>query len=133
MRKFLLLSTVAFFAATGAASAGSAILTLDGFCNAYKIKKADAGYALTDTGCSSAIGGGVSGKLKGTGKNAIIALTDPASPGFQFEFTFSSPFVTGGTWSLYSTNDGVTFGLLTSGTYTVGAPAQRGLKSVTSK
>ncbi len=132
MRKILILGTLAAWAMTTAASAGTT-LSLDGFCNDYRIKKSGDGYALHDNGCSSGYGGGLLANLKGTGKNAIIAVTDPASPGMQFEYTFSYPFVTGGTWSLYSTNDGETFNFLTSGTYSIGAPAERGTKSATSK
>ena len=132
MRKILLLSMAALFATAGAASAAT-VLSLDGFCNAYKIKKSGGGYAMQDTGCSSAYGGGVSANIKGTGKNVIIAMTDPAHSGTQYEITFSYPFTTGGTWSLYTTSDGVSFGLLTSGTYSTGAPAERGTKSVTAR
>ncbi len=130
MRKILLLGISAFFATAGAASAATT-LTLDGFCNAYKIRKNGGGFALLDTGCTSAYGGGVLSNIRGLGKNAIIALHDPAMATVQYEITFSYPFTEGGTWNLYSTDDGVTFALVENGTYSTGTQASRGSKSVT--
>ena len=132
MRKILLLSAAALLATAGAASAAT-VLSLDGFCNAYKIKKTGGGYALQDTGCSSAYGGGLLTSIKGTGKNVVIALHDPGAPDTAYQFTFSYPYANGGTWNLYATSDGAEFGLLLSGTYTTGAPAQRGSKSITTQ
>jgi len=132
-----MLSALALMASTAIASAAT-VLSLDGFCNAYAMRKNGAGvYAALDTGCSEAIGGGVVATIKGSGKNAIIALQDPSNPGAQFEFTFSYPFVTGGVWDLYETTDGKHVSLILSGNYTVlmpaGAPPQKGPRSVTSK
>jgi hypothetical protein len=120
------------------ATAASAVTTinLDGFCNSYHIRKSGDGYAMKDFGCSTGFGGGYLATIKGAGKSVIIGLQDPASAGMQFVFTFSYPFVTGGTWTLEDTLDGVHFNFLVSGTYTLPTAAQRGLpgtKSATSK
>jgi hypothetical protein len=132
MRKILTLGILVVLASASAASAAT-VLSLDGFCNAYKVKKSGGGYAVRDVGCTSAYGGGLRANIKGTGQNLIIALTDPAAGGTQFQFTFSYPYKSGGTWNLYSTTDGVTFNLLVSGTYSSGAPAHMGLKSATAR
>ncbi len=132
MRKILLLGISAFFATTCAASA-AITLTLDGFCNAYKIRKNGGGFALQDTGCTSAYGGGLLSNIRGTGKTVIIALHDPSMATVQYEITFSYPFTEGGTWSLYSTDDGVTFALTKNGTYSIGGQAAHGFQSATVK
>ena len=138
MKKLIFLSAAALFASTAIASASVSVLSLDGFCNEYKVRKTGTLFAAKDsnTDCSAGFGGGVLATVSGQGKNAVVAFQDPASPGYQFEFTFSYPFVTGGTWVLYYTNDGVHFAVDNSGTYTLTTPAAgsgKGGKSVTAR
>jgi len=130
-----------FGAAAGlllSATAASAVTTvsLNGFCNSYNFRKSTEGYSVKDIGCSEGFGAGYLATVKGSGKTVIVALQDPSSTHTQFVFKFSYPFVTGGTWNLADTTDGVHFSTIAAGNYTLPAAAQRGMhgtKSVTSK
>jgi len=138
MRKTILLSMIALLASTGMAAAATVtLITLDGWCNAYRFSKAHGLYALKDLSCTNAFGDGIAAKVRGEGSNLIIALTDPGTVGYQFEYVFSQPFVTGGTWTLYYTNDGLHVVRHLSGTYTVvtgaGQHPELGTKSATSR
>lgn len=134
MRKTLFLGALALLASTSIASAATTI-TLDGYCNAYAFRYHTGQFTMKDTGCSTAIGGGFLASVHGEGKTAVMALTDPASDGVQFVFKFSYPFVSGGTWNLYSTTDGIHLNTLLSGNYSIpnaGEPSLKGTRSATS-
>jgi len=135
MQKAVLGGITALLLSATAASAATTV-TLDGFCNAYNIRKSDGGYAMKDTGCSSGFGAGYLASVRTEGKTLIMGLQDPASAGAQFVYKFSYPLITGGTWSLEKTTDGTHLVSVQSGNYSLAAPAERGLrgtKSVTSK
>ncbi|HEX2592636.1 MAG TPA: hypothetical protein VHL34_14130 [Rhizomicrobium sp.] len=107
-----------------ATNAQATKVSLDGFCNRYVINKlGNRLFSLRDGGCSSAFGGGVNAKITGLGSQLVISVSDPSAPDTQFMFEFQYPLATGNSWQIYSTNDGVTFTSILSGTYTVGAPA----------
>ncbi|HTU00140.1 MAG TPA: hypothetical protein VMF58_18975 [Rhizomicrobium sp.] len=119
---------------SAAAASAATHIALDGYCNNYAIRHGEFNhYAIKDTGCSAGFGGGLLGSIKGVGKQLILALQDPSSNHTQFEFIFSYPLVTGGSWELYDSTDGVTFNALAGGTYTVGTPAARSTRSATAK
>jgi hypothetical protein len=129
----LLIGTLTLLASGGAAQAATHI-ALDGYCNNYAIRNAQGTMAVKDTGCSAGFGGGFLTTIRNQGKTAVIGLTDPSTAGVQFVFRFSYPFVTGGTWTLFDTSDGVHFNLLAGGTYTIpapGRPAEKGARSAT--
>lgn len=137
MRKSLFLGALALVASTAAASAAT-VVSLDGFCNVYSIRNSHGVLSIKDTGCSQGFGTGLLGSIHADGKNEIFGLQDPASAHTQFVFKFSYPLMTGGTWSLYDTTDGVHSNLINSGNYTLPAPGRKdaethGLKSATSK
>ena len=135
MRKTLILGALALMASTTVASAVT-LVSLDGYCNQYAFRYHTGQFTMKDTGCSNAIGGGLLGSIHGEGKAAVMALTDPGNPTTQFVFKFSYPFVTGGTWTLYSTSNGTSLTTVLSGNYTIpnaGEPSLKGPKSVTSR
>jgi hypothetical protein len=129
MKKLAFLAVTAFAASTVVAAASVTVVSLDGYCNAYTIRKNGSLMAARDTPtCGRGFGTGVLGTTTDQVRNAIIALQDPATRHTQFEYTFSYPFVTGGTWSLYNTGDGKHTYLLFSGTYSVSAPGAKNAK-----
>lgn len=135
MHKALVGGAAALLLSATAASAAT-VVTLDGFCNAYAIRKTADGYAMKDTGCSAGFGAGYLATVKGDGKTLVIGLQDPATSQTQFVFKFSYPLTTGGTWSLADTTDGVHVLTIANGTYSLPTAAEHGLpgpKSVTSK
>lgn len=136
MRKILLVGALALTASSGAAQAVTKI-SLDGYCNVYSIRNQTGTMAMKDTGCSNAIGGGFLTTIKTQGKTAVFGLHDPGNGDVQFVFQFSYPFVTGGTWSLFSTADGLHLNPVLSGQYTIAVPngekAQSGTRSVTGR
>jgi hypothetical protein len=132
MRKTLMLGAVALLASYGAASAVTTI-TVPGFCNEFHIRKSNDGYAVKDAACTSSIGGGYLTTIKGEGKTVVFGIYNPAvTPPTQLVMKFSYPFVTGGTYTLEFTQDGVSLIETSSGNYTVGtgAPGDRGTKSL---
>ena len=62
----------------------------------------------------------------------MAGVQSPSAPGYQFVIDISYPMVTGGAWSLYVTQDGVTMTPFESGTYTVEGSASHGPKGTTS-
>ena len=123
MRRIALLAAAAAFVSSGNAMAGSTTISLDGFCNVWKIttqaKKVHS-VAPGAGDCDNPIGVGGDHKVKGTG-----TFTDIGSQwanigiGETIEIKAQLPLVTGGSWEIDSSTDGVTFSFLNSGTYTV--------------
>jgi hypothetical protein len=62
----------------------------------------------------------------------VAGVQSPGAPGVQFVFQVSYPLVTGGTWALYGTTDGVTVAELEAGTYTVEGTPSHGVRGKTS-
>jgi hypothetical protein len=136
MKRLFVASALCLLASAGAASAGGVVVSLDGYCNAYDIRAAKGLSAIKDTGCSNGFGGGVVGSVKGFGKAVIVGLQDPGNSSVQFVFEFSYPLTNGGSWTLYSNNDGVHTSLVLSGTYSLATPGEiesKGTKSVTAR
>jgi len=132
MKKTLVLGAVALFATTNLANAATRIsdISLDGYCNDYHIRVTAVRVAAQDTPtCTGNFGGGFLSTIKGFGKTAEIALQDASNPGVQLVLTLSYPFVTGGTFHLYQTTDGVNFVDELDGTYSLDAAPERGEKS----
>ena len=108
-------------------------ISLDGYCNIYHLVQSGALMSVQDTpSCSSTYGGGVIGSVKGDGKAVVVALQDPSFPGVQRMLELSYPFVTGGVFKLYETNDGNNFHLALDGTYSLDNAPERGAKSAVS-
>ncbi len=79
--------------------------------------------------CSGNFGGGLVATVKGFGKSVDIALQDASNPGVQLMLELSYPFVTGGTFHLYQTTNGITFSDALDGTYSIDTAPERGEKS----
>ena len=135
MKRILALSAVALVALTGLANARTRVfdISLDGYCNDYHIRMTGVLVAAQDTPtCTGNFGGGFSSSIKGFGKTVEIALQDASSPGVQLFLALSYPFVTGGTFHLYQTTDGINFVDELDGTYSLDTAAERGEKSALS-
>lgn len=135
MKKILALGALALLASTGVACARGKVydISLDGYCNIYHIQITGVLAAAQDTpSCSGNFGGGLLATVKGFGKSVDIALQDQSSPGVQLMLELSYPFVTGGTFHLYQTTNGITFTDALDGTYSIDTAPERGEKSATS-
>jgi hypothetical protein len=75
--------------------------------------------ASENDNCQTYIGEGFVGVVKGQGKIATIGGLSNQYPGDQITINLQYPFVTGGSYTVYYTTDGVTMSVLGSGTYTV--------------
>jgi len=117
----------------GSASAATTKLTFDGACNTATIttsgESEDA--VLGGKHCEAGFATGLNGKTtdgKFSGM-AILFYGDPAS----YFLMLTKPYVTGGSWFLYKTTNGVNASLA-SGTYSVGGAAEhhrQGRQSIT--
>jgi hypothetical protein len=140
VRKTLIaLGAVAALAGSaGGALADPTVITFDGACNSLSLTtNGNSVTALlsaqpTQT-CEAGFGTGFNGKVKRFGNGTGLAVTftgDAAS----YYLALSTPYITGGTWRLYTTPDGAAT-TFTSGTYSVVGTAEvhpRGTKSITS-
>jgi hypothetical protein len=135
MKRIFALVAAALVASTTFASArGRATdISLDSYCNIYHITITGVLAAAQDTpSCSGNFGGGLLASVKGFGKSVDIALQDASNPGVQLMLELSYPFVTGGTFHLYQTTNGITFTDALDGTYSIDTAPERGEKSAVS-
>jgi hypothetical protein len=135
MKAYLALAAAALLAMGGTASAKSttAVISLDGHCDVITLQITKPVVAgADDPNCATEYGGGMIGKVKGLGGTIVAGVQSPSAPGYQFVIDISYPLVTGGAWSLYVTQDGVTMTPFESGTYTVEGSASHGPKGTTS-
>jgi hypothetical protein len=142
MKLLMTLAAAAILAmpASSALAKGKTVnITLDGFCDSFTITSANGVNSIADdpSTCTTWYGVGLSGKLKPDGKSASFGMITPGQPSTSYYVTFSYPYVTGGTFNMYITNDGMNGDgvLALSDTYTVAGTAthgQRGTKSASS-
>jgi hypothetical protein len=133
MKTYLALAAAALVATAGAASAKTTVISLDGHCDVITIRvNKSLVTGVDDPSCVTEYGGGAVGKVKGFGDTIVAGVITPNAPGEQFVFQVSYPLITGGTWSLYGTADGVTLTKLKAGTYTVEGTPAHGMKGTTS-
>ena len=135
MKKILALGALALVASTAAADARGKVydISLDGYCNIYHIQVTGVLAAAQDTpSCSGNFGGGLVATVKSFGKSVDLALQDQSNPGVQLMLELSYPFVTGGTFHLYQTTNGITFTDELDGTYSIDTAPERGAKSAVS-
>lgn len=134
MKKLTTLVTAILLAGTAGAIAKPTVISLNGNCDVLTIAKdkplKTALLATDDPDCVSLHGAGFIGRIQKIGNSAIIGMQGPAFAGRQFVFRIDYPFVTGGSWVLYSSDDGVHLSALAGDTYTVesGAVHKAGLK-----
>lgn len=142
--KRLLLATATMLAVActaSAAMAAKASISFDTLCDGMDIIVKSGQVALeTGNGCDvgANFGAGTIGKIKGRGKTITfgVNLSAKGGEGYQYIYVIDYPFVTGGTWTNFFTQDGkTTGGRQGGGTYTVitgDKPRDRnGLKSST--
>ena len=135
MRRILALGAAALLASTGFVQARGKTtdISLDSYCNIYHITITGVLVAAQDTpSCSGNFGGGLLATVKGFGKSVDVALQDASNPGVQLMLELSYPFVTGGTFHLYQTTNGITFSDALDGTYSIDTAPERGEKSAVS-
>jgi hypothetical protein len=109
--------------ASNAAGTKTTDISFDGFCDGMQVTVFSWHQAGTaHTGCETGVvGAGMEGKVKGaswSGKTLTIG-ENPNFSGEIYLWNIQYPIVSGAGWSLYSTTDGVNFGFINSGTYTV--------------
>ena len=140
MEKALLLgaAALAIMCAGSAASAKTVSISFDGLCDGLDmIVNKDTRTAVeVGNGCDEGahFGAGTIGKIKGRG-NAItfgVNLHGKGVDTYQYIYVISYPFVTGGAWSNFFTQDGKTISRISTGTYTVNGAARHGSKGLAS-
>ncbi len=134
MRSSLALAAAVLVALSGAASAKSKtqIVSLDGHCDVLTLKIDKTSVAGTDDpDCAEGFGAGFIGKVKGFGNAIVAGVQFAEEPGVQLVLRVQYPLVTGGSWDLSATSDGVSFSEIESGTYTVQGTAAKGAKGST--
>jgi hypothetical protein len=126
--KHLLLASATVLAmacATSAAMAERASISFDNLCDGMDIIVKRGHVALeTGNGCDvgANFGAGTIGKIAGRGEVITfgVNLSAKGGEGYQYIYVVDYPFVTGGAWTNFFTQDGKTFGgRQGGGTYTV--------------
>ena len=116
----LAVSALALTAGIVPAASKTYAISLDGHCDVITLTVKGTLVAGTDaSSCAAGFGGGLIGKVKGFGDAIVAGVQFTAKSGNQFVFQVQWPLVTGGSWILYDTTDGVHLTQLESGTYTV--------------
>lgn len=137
MKKICALAIAALMATSSGALAKNKATTisLNGYCDVLTIKSnkalKPALTAIDDPNCEALFGAGFAGKIKKVGNSAILGM-HVSGTAEEFVFRIDYPFVTGGSWVLYGTQDGETLTAFASNTYTVNGKAERGSKPVLS-
>lgn len=117
--------TLALSATAAMARPTTTTVALDSSCDKFDVTVTkNTAVARDAPSCAGTYGGGVIGAVKPMGKAVLLALQDPSQPGVQFMLELSYPFVSGGTFKLYETTDGVRLDDAQDGTYTVEANAR---------
>jgi hypothetical protein len=131
---FALAASIMIAASGGALAKGATTISLNNFCDVLTIQKnAVLKTALTvtdDPNCEPLYGAGFIGKIKKLGNSAVIGM-HASGAAEEFVFRIDYPFVTGGSWVLYGTQDGVNLTAFAGDTYTVNGTAAKGTKPVT--
>ncbi|HEY8698747.1 MAG TPA: hypothetical protein VIM02_14135 [Rhizomicrobium sp.] len=142
MKTILLLTAAAVLASTGGAMADPTTISFDGYCDVWTITPSDRPLVAAvendpDGTCETFRGIGDLGRIRGFGHAVSIGgVFNSGDPNAVYVTTISEPLVTGGTFSVYYTLDGVTVNLSHTGTYTVvaaGSKVERGHKRLTEK
>lgn len=133
MRTITLLAVAAVLASTGgSALAAPTTISFDGYCDVWTITPSDRPLVAAvesdpDGTCETFRGIGDLGRIRGFGHAvAIGGVFSSGDPNAVYVTTISEPLVTGGTFNVYYTLDGVAVNLSHSGTYTVVGAASNG-------
>jgi hypothetical protein len=134
-KTFALAACVLIGGVNGALAKGGTTISLNGFCDVLTIhhnKVLKTALAATDDpNCEALYGAGFVGKVKVLGNSAVIGM-HVAGAAEEFVFRIDYPFVTGGSWVLYGTQDGVNLMAFAGDTYTVNGTPAHGAKPVSS-
>jgi hypothetical protein len=144
MKRILLsgAAALATMCAASAAMANTVSISFDNLCDGMDIivDKASGNALETGNGCDEGahFGAGTIGrvKLRGHAITFGVNLYGKGGGAYQYIYVISYPFVTGGTWSNFSTTDGKTLSREFTGTYTIsGTPSHetRGARSSTDR
>jgi hypothetical protein len=139
MTRILAIAAVALMtAATGAAAKGhgTTTISLDNVCDVLVFKKntilkTALEMSQSNTDCEDLHGAGFFGKVSTFGKVAVIGLRGGSIPDEEYVLEIAYPFVTGGQYILYGTEDGTSLSAFAGGTYTVGGTPAKGARPVT--
>jgi hypothetical protein len=139
MKTILALSAAVLLLSAGGALAAPKVTTisLDGFCDVLQIQKnkvLKTAMVLheTSTDCEGLYGNGFVSKISTFGHVALIGLRGGSIPDEEYVIELAYPFVTGGSFIIYGTSDGVNLTAFSGSTYTVGGTPARGSKPVLS-
>ena len=129
MKSSFALTAAVLIALGGAASAKpkTQTISLNGHCDVLTLHINKTAVAGTDDpDCAQGFGAGFIGKVKGFGNAIVAGVQFSDEPGVQLVIRVQYPLVTGGSWDLSATSDGVSFSEIESGTYTVSGTAAKG-------
>ena len=124
MRKTLLLTVCILLGGAAAAFARSTttVVALDQSCDKFDVTISKGKVVASDApSCAGTFGAGLVGKRDGF---ITLGMQDPSQPGVQFVLQLSYPLVSGGTFSLYQTIDGLHLQDMQDGNYSVEAAAR---------
>jgi hypothetical protein len=124
MKKILMLAAASLlaFGGTAIAKTKSYVISLSAplACVVANINVTGTQVAANENDdCQQFIGGGLIGKVKRSGKQAVIGGFSNLIPGAELVISLDYPFVSGGNYTVYGTSDGVTLNKVGSGTYSV--------------
>lgn len=123
MKKVLMLAVASLLAFGGTAIAKTKTYTISlggAFCVVAQVNVTGNQVAANENdNCQQFIGGGLIGKVKRSGKQAVIGGTTSQIPGAIIVISLDYPFVSGGNYTVYGTSDGVSLFKVGSGNYTV--------------
>jgi len=119
-------AAVIMVASNGSAAKGTTKTTyiqLDGYCDVFTLTVFPWHQAGEwDSACDGvdAVGSGMEGKVTGVSpKDLTIGETYFGDTSSTYLWNIEYPLITGGTWSIYKSSDGVNFSYFNGGTYTI--------------
>jgi len=126
MTKFFMTAIAALLLSSANVTAGPSTSTttwiqLDNTCHYFGITGNGDAYAEVH-GCANltlGVGAGMAAKTKELGTTVILGDSHKTDQIAQSCYVLQRPFVTGGRWEAYGTNDGRKMAQMGSGTYTV--------------
>jgi len=133
MKRLLLAgaAALAMSCTCNAAMADTVSIAFDGLCDGMDISvnKENRTGMEVGNGCDvgAHFGAGTMSRMKDRGRAITfgVNLSGKGGTAYQYIYVVDYPFVTGGHWSNFFTQDGHTLSRITTGTYTLGSPPAR--------
>lgn len=137
MTKGFIVAAAFLALSVGSAEAKSTTISLDSFCDVLTItqnKLVKTAFVLKEdsTDCENFFGAGFSGKVKVLGHQIVIGLRGGTLQDEEYVMAIDYPFVTGGSFTIYGTSDGVNLSGFAHETYTVNGTPKAGARPVLS-